>query len=150
MRDAPHQDEFDDRERKCAATALWYISECQCPPVRAPIRGRFAIDAHCASARRQQAEDCLEQCRFAFAVAPENAQHFTGTDSEADVAADGSPGIAITQILKAQSRGVYDHAERRLKARSHRKTGVPSAAARTPSGSSTIPIVRATVSTASR
>ena len=150
MGSAPHQYQFGNRKRKCAAAALRHISECQCAPAWAPTRGRFAIDTHCAGMPREQAEDRLEQCRFTFAIAAEHTQHLAGTDTEADMAADDPSRITVTQILDGQPRGAYDHAGRRLKARSHKKTGVPKAAVKTPSGNSTVPIVRATVSTASR
>ena len=81
---------------------------------------------------------------------PRTHSDFAGADGEADMATDDVPGIAVAQILDGQPRRAHDHAGRRLKARSHKNTGVPSAAVRTPSGSSTVPIVRATVSTASR
>jgi hypothetical protein len=86
----------------------------------------------------------------AFAVATQHAQHFAGADVEADVATDGVPRVTVGQILDGQPRRGHDHAGRRLKASSHKNTGVPSAAVSTPSGSSTVPIVRATVSTTSK
>ncbi len=150
MSSAPHQDQFGNRKRKGATAALRHISESQRPLSRAPIFGEPAIDADRAGLRRQQTEDRLEQCGLALAVAPQHAQHFADADVQGDMAADDVSGITVAQILHSQPWRSHDHAGRRLKASSHKNTGVPSAAVRTPSGNSTVPIVRATVSTARR
>jgi len=150
MRRAPHQHQLGNRERKCPAAILRHVPECQGSSARIPPRNRLTVDPQGAGAWAQQTEDRLEQCRFAFAVAPEHAQHFAGIDGEADAVPDDMPRIAVAQILNREPRRAHDHAVRRPNPKSHKNTGVPRAAVRTPSGSSTAPRVRATVSTASR
>ncbi len=124
MRGAPHQHELGDGERECPAAVLRHVAERQRSPSCAPPRDRLVIDPQRAAAGRQQTENRLEQCRFAFAVAPEHAQDLAGAEGEADAAPDDMPGIPVTQTLDGQPRRAHDHAGRRPKARSHKKTGV--------------------------
>ena len=147
---APHQYDLPHGKRKAANAALRDIAEAERPAAGVPARDCLPIDANRAGERRQQTEDGLEQGRLAFAVAPEHAQHLAGADRKTDMMPDAMPAITVTQVLDQQAWRAHHHAGRRLKARTHRNTGVPSAAVNTPSGSSTVPKLRASVSTASR
>src|ERR1700732_1981674 len=104
MGSAPHQHQFEDCKRERPPATLRHISEGQGSPARVPFRGRLAIDLYRPSVKWPEAEHCLEQCRFAFAIATEHAQHLTRTDIEADVAANDPPGIAVAQIFDGQPR----------------------------------------------
>jgi hypothetical protein len=99
MRGTPHQYDLAHGKGEGTGAALRHIPESQRAPARIPARRRFAINAHRTGERRQQAEDRLEQCRFAFAVSSEHAQHLTRSDGEIDMLSNRAPRIAVAQIL---------------------------------------------------
>src|SRR6478735_2563307 len=91
---------------------------------------------------RQKAEQGFQQGRLAAAIRPEQGKHLTRPQGQRDRPADLALWIAIGEIDGTEAHDQPPRAD----ASSQMKKGVPITAVRMPSGVSTGPIVRASVS----
>ncbi len=148
MSGAAHQNHLAHAEGELTGAGLRHIAEGQRAAARVPAADILAIDTDATATQREQAEDRLEQRRLAAAVGSEQAENLARLHGKADPGADGPLAIAEGQILDGKPRA--HNQPRRPKASSQRNTGVPITAVSTPSGNSTWPMPRDSVSTANR
>ncbi len=106
-----------------------------------------AVQPDLAGLRRDQAEQRAKQGGLARAVGSEEAQDLARADRQVDAAADGVAGIAEAEPDRLQAHQAQPV---RPRASSQRKNGAPTRAVRMPKGVSTVPRLRAAVSTSSR
>jgi len=100
MRRTPHQHRISRTVNGKAPAPL-----CGTYPKVKARRREFQLEMGSPSTRTAPARggskprNRLEQCRFALAIAPEHAKHFTGGNGEIDMVSDRVPRVAVAQIL---------------------------------------------------
>jgi len=121
---------------------LRHIGDEPCTLADRNGRERASADRHVAGARREDAEQGLEQRGLTAAVRAEQRQDLALLQCDVEAAADHAIAVANGEIAASKA---HDHV-RCMSASNQMKNGVPMTAVRIPSGISTGAAVRAIVS----